>query len=153
MKSGTGKTDIDMPTEQKQMERKNRPHPFSERKRAVELYEQGLSSRQISRTMGIDASMIRDWVRRYRAHGLEALRPYYRIGQESRPALRWEEKERQYSPAYEAYSTTLEPVASITRRYGLDYYGFTYHIRNYHPELIEQRSRLCQHVANNETEY
>lgn len=148
MKSGTGKTDIDMPTEQKQMERKNRPHPFSERKRAVELHEQGLSSRQISRTMGIDASMIRDWVRRYRAHGLEALRPYYRIGQESRPALRWEEKERQYSPAYEAYSTTLEPVASITRRYGLDYYGFKNHIRISHPELEEKRNNLARLVLS-----
>ena len=148
MKGGTGKTDIDMTTEQKQTERKNRPHPFSERKRAVELYGQGLSSSQVARTMGIDASMIRDWVRRYRAHGLEALRPYYRIGQESRPALRWEEKERQYSPAYEAFSTTLEPVASITRRHGLDYYGFTYHIHRYHPELEEQRSNLVRLVRS-----
>lgn len=152
MKSGTGKTDIDMPTEQKQTERKNRPHPFSERKRAVELYGQGLSSGQVARKMGIDASMIRDWVRRYRAHGLEALRPYYRIGQESRPALRWEEKERQYSPAYEAYSTTLETVASITRRYGLDYNGFTYHIRNYHPELEAQRNALDRNVSSQENE-
>ena len=148
MKGGTGKTDIDMTTEQKQTERKNRPHPFSERKRAVELYGQGLSSSQVARTMGIDASMVRAWVRRYRTHGLEALRPYYRIGQESRPALRWEEKERQYSPAYEAFSTTLEPVASITRRHGLDYYGFTYHIHRYHPELEEQRSNLVRLVRS-----
>lgn len=153
MKRGTGKTDIDMPTEQKKTKRKYVLHPFSERKRVVELHEQGLSSRQIARATGVDASMVRNWVRRYRAHGLDALRPYYRVGKEARPALHWEEKERMYSPAYEAFSTTLEPVASITRRYGLDYYGFTYHIRNYHPELIEQRSRLCQHVANNETEY
>ena len=148
MKSGTGKTDIDMPTEQKQTERKNRPHPFSERKRAVELYERGLSSRQVALKMGIDASMVRAWVRRYRAHGLDALRPYYRVGKEARPALHWEEKERQYSPAYEAFSTTLEPVASITRRYGLDYYGFTYHIRNYHPELEEKRNNLVRLVLS-----
>ena len=145
MKRGTGKTDIDMPTEQKKTKRKYVLHPFSERKRVVELHEQGLSSRQIARATGVDASMVRAWVRRYRAHGLDALRPYYHVGKETRPALHWEEKERQYSPAYEAFSTTLETVASITRRYGLDYYGFTYHIRNYHPELKERRSRLLLH--------
>ena len=148
MKSGTGKTDIDMPTEQKKTKRKYVLHPFSERKRVVELHEQGLSSRQIARATGVDASMVRNWVRRYRAQGLEALRPYYRIGQESRPALRWEEKERQYSPAYEAYSTTLEPVASITRRYGLDYYGFKNHIRISHPELEEKRNNLARLVLS-----
>ena len=148
MKRGTGKTDIDMPTEQKKTKRKYVLHPFSERKRVVELHEQGLSSRQIARATGVDASMVRNWVRRYRAQGLEALRPYYRVGQDARPALRREEKDRKYSPAYEAYSTTLEPVASITRRYGLDYYGFTYHIRNYHPELEELRNNLVRLVRS-----
>lgn len=147
MKSGTDKTDIDMPTGQKQMKRKYVRHPLSERKRAVELCEMGFGYKRIAREMGLDASTVRQWVRRYRAHGLEALLPYCHLGQDIRFTPRLVKKERKYSPAYEAYSTTLETVASITRRYGLDYNGFLYHIRNYHSELEERRNNLVRNVS------
>lgn len=49
-------------------------HPFSERKRAVNLYLSGLGSKRIARQMGLDASMVRKWLRRYLASGLEGLK-------------------------------------------------------------------------------
>ena len=39
-------------------------------------------------------------------------------------------------------STTLEPVASITRRFDLDYHSFKYHVERYYPELVAQRTAL-----------
>ena len=139
-----------MPTKQTQMKRKYKAHPFSERKRVVELYESGWSIRQISRTLDLGYNMIRQWLRLYRDSGLEALQPCYNLGVEPAPgvrATRWEANERDFSPAFVLYATTLEPTAVITRRYGLDYQSFVYHLRKYHPELMRQRSRLAQPVA------
>lgn len=112
----------------------------------------GLGYRRIASRMGLDANTVRLWIRRYRIYGREALKPYCHLGQDVCSTPRLVEKERQYSPAYEAYSTTLETVASITRRYGLDYNGFTYHIRNYHPELEAQRNALDRNVSSQENE-
>ena len=135
-----------MPTEQTQTKRKYRTHPFSERKRVVELHESGLGNKQIASEMDLDVNMVRCWIRLYRAEGLEALRPHYGVGKGGRPlgirGVRREKNGRLFLPALKVYSTTLEPVASITRRYDLDYQQFVYHLRRYHPELIAQRRRL-----------
>ena len=139
-----------MPTKQTQMKRKYKAHPFSERKRVVELYESGCSIRQISRALDLGYNMIRQWLQLYRDSGLEALQPCYNLGVEPAPgvrATRWEENERDFSPAFVLYATTLEPAAVITRRYGLDYQSFVYHLRRYHPELMRQRSLLTLPVA------
>ena len=126
-----------------------RRHTFTERKRVVELYQAGLGSKRIAQTLGIDDSMVRLWLRKYRAYGIDALRPYWR----EKPSecglrvSRREENERTFQTAFTAYSTTLEPVASITRRYGLDYQSFVYHLKRYHPELGEQRKRLTENYA------
>ena len=139
-----------MPNEQTHTKRKYKAHPFSERKRVVELYESGCSIRQISRTLDLGYNMISLWLRQYRDSGLEALQPCYNLGVEPGPgvrATRWEANERVFSPAYELYATTLEPASMITRRYGLDYQSFVYHLRKYHPELMRQRSRLMRPVA------
>ena len=144
-----------MPTEQTQSKRKRTAHPFSERKRVVEMYESGLGSTRIARALDLNVSTVRLWLRVYRADGLEALRPYYGVGEGGRPlgvrGERRERIERLFLPALEVYSTTLEPVTSIARRYGLDYQRFIYHIRHYRPELIERRSRLFLPLANDET--
>ncbi len=144
-----------MPTEQTQSKRKRKSHPFSERKRVVEMYESGLGCKRIAQVMDLNVSTVRLWLRVYRADGLEALRPYYGVGEGGRPlgvrGVRRDKIERLFSPALEVYSTTLEPVTSIARRYGLDYQRFIYHIRHYRPELIERRSRLFLPVANDET--
>ena len=128
--------------------RQSRPpratHDFQERKRVVELYQSGLGSKRIAQEMGLDDSMVRMWLRKYRAHGLESLQPYWREGREVHclRLSRREENERSFQPAFVAFSTTLEPVASITRRYGLDYQNFKYHVERYHPELVESRRQL-----------
>ena len=135
-----------MPTEQTQTKRKRKSHPFSERKRVVELYESGLGCKRIAQALDLDDSAVSLWLRVYRAKGLEALRPYYGRGADGRPlgvrGVRRERIDRLFSPALEVYSTTLEPVASIVRRHGLDYQSFLYHLKRFHPELIEQRGRL-----------
>lgn len=122
-------------------------HSFTEKKRAVELFESGLSSRRIAREMNVDDSLVRRWLRRYYAAGAESLHPYRRISDPDRrtqgiQAVRRAKNERLFSPALAVYCTTLEPVASIARRYGLDYQSLMYHIRRFHPEMVERRSRL-----------
>ena len=120
-------------------------HPRSERIRLVELYEQGLSSKRIARQLGLDDSMVRSWLRRYRVHGLEAMRPYWRIAGVNNGGVqkpRREANETAFSAAYQAYRSTLEPVASIARRFKLDYHAFKYHVERYHPELVAERTAL-----------
>ena len=106
----------------------------------MELYESGLGSERISNMTGIDSSIVRRWIRRYRAHGLEALRPYWRPDRTlGVRASRRSDNERRFKVAYGAYATSLEPISEITRRYHLDYHSFKYHVERFHPELVEMR--------------
>ena len=139
----------DMPALQKKRGKTQTSHSFSERSRVVELYVKGFGSKRIAQELNLDDSTVRRWLRRYRTHGMESLRPYWREGrpEQGLRVSRREENERTFQPAFTAYSTTLEPVASITRRYGLDYQSFVYHMKRYHPELGEQRKRLAENYA------
>ena len=119
-------------------------YTYEDRTRVISLYQSGLGSKRIAAVTGIDDSVIRRWIRRYRAHGLESLRPYWRpapsVGiRDARRA----DNERRFKPAFADYAASLEPVSSITRRYKLDYQSFKYHVERYHPELVERRRRLC----------
>ena len=140
-----------MKTVQTQTKRRRTTHSFAERKQVVELYESGYGSKRIARLMNLDDSTVRLWLRSYRASGLEALKPYWRPALPEKPKsvrdVRRVTNERLFSSAFEVYSTTLEPVASITRRYGLDYQSFIYHVKRYHPELVEKRDRLFMPMA------
>ena len=119
-------------------------HSFQERKRVVELHEGGLGSKRISQIMGIDDSLIRFWIRKYRALGEPALQPYWRGpgGKSSCPRCWRKENEPLFNKACEVYAQTLDSMATITRRYGLDYHSFRYHITRYHPELVARRKLL-----------
>lgn len=102
-----------------------------------------MSSNDISAETGVDPSVIRRWIRRYRAFGDNSLQPYWHSeGIAGRPVGRMEDKDSQFQKAYRAYATTLEPVAGITRRYGLEYHAFKYHVERYHPELVAARDSL-----------
>jgi len=59
----------------KKKKRTYRHHPFSEKEQVVNLYLSGLGSKRIAREMGLDSSLVRKWLRRYRASGLEGLQP------------------------------------------------------------------------------
>lgn len=133
-----------MPASRRQRQKTYSQHPFEERMRAIELYQQGKNSKEIARLMGLDDSMVRAWVRKWKANGTEALRPYRR-GNNIRPCLQRErrsENENQYKQAYRVFATSLEPVASIARRFRFDYHSFLYHVQRYHPELVELRESL-----------
>lgn len=121
-----------------------RSHPYSERMRVVALYKQGYGSKSIAKLLGIDDSMVRAWLRKYREKGIEALRPYAREGKPDfkRKPTRCEENAVLYESALLAFASTLEPVASITRRHQLDYHAFKYYVERYRPELVAQRERL-----------
>ena len=140
-----------MATNRTQTKRPRTAHSFAERKRAVELSEAGLSSKRIARELGLDDAMVRCWIRKYRATGLESLQPYWRAPRPERPPgrreVRRQENESRFAPAFEAYATTLEPVSSITRRFGLDYQRFVYHLKRHHPELVERRKRLPRLIS------
>lgn len=140
----------DMPELQTQIKRKYNRHPFSERSQVVKLYSEGFGSRYIARVMNLDDSTVRHWIRKYRAHGMDALHPYWREGrpEQGLRVSRREENERTFQPAFTAYATTLEPVASITRRYGIDYQSFIYHLKRNHPELVARREELRQQLCD-----
>ena len=59
------------------------------------------------------------------------------------------DKDQLFRDAYEAYATSRETIASITRRFGLDYQSFKYHVERHHPDLVERRKRLKLSVDNN----
>ena len=133
-----------MPASRRQRQKTYSQHPFEERMRAIELFQQGNNSKQIAGLMGLDDSMVRAWIRKWKANGTEALQPYRR-GNNIRPCLQRErrsENENQYKQAYRVFATSLEPVASIARRYRFDYHSFLYHVQRYHPELVELRESL-----------
>ncbi len=121
-----------------------RRHSFSERERVIILHKQGVSTKVIARNMDLDDSMVRAWIRKYHRFGESALEPYWRSnGTKPLPLVtRHSDKENRFRKAFQAYATSLEPVASIARRYMLDYHSFKYHVERYHPELIEARERL-----------
>ena len=120
-----------------------RSHPFSERLEVIALYLKGYGSKRISKLMDIDDSLIRSWIRKYRAHGLESLRPYIRGDREYMPECRINhDNENLFGLAMVTYASSLEPVASIARRYQLDYHSFKYHVERYHPDLVAQRTAL-----------
>lgn len=124
--------------------RNYRRHSFSERKQAIDLHTKGFSSKIIARELELDDSMVRAWIRKYRAFGVIALEPYWRSGRskDSVSASRLMEKEDQFKNAYSSYANSLEPIASIVRRYNLEYHSFKYHVERYHPELVEAREWL-----------
>ena len=105
--------------------------------RAVEFHKQGLDSKLIASQLGIDDSLVRKWIRKYKAYGIESLRPYSRGISESKG-----KSDKQFLEAYQAYATTLGSISSIARQYGLNYYSFRYHLLRYHPELKERRDAL-----------
>lgn len=111
---------------------------------AVEMYQHGNGCKKIARVLGLDDSMVRSWLRKYKAYGAEALQPYWR-GPKVAPCIqrdRRRENEELFSKAYPAYAFSLEPVASIARRYQFDYHSFKYHVQRYHPELVARRESL-----------
>ncbi len=119
-------------------------HTMSERAKVVELYYQGHSSNTIAKSMGLDDSMVRAWIRKYRAYGTSALQPYWREkGAREKQVVSYRDKRDQlFGAAFKDYASSLEPVASITRRFGLDYHAFKYHVERYHPELVARRNLL-----------
>lgn len=108
------------------------------------LHKKGIGSKKIGTMLGIDDSLVRSWIRKYRADGMDALRPYTRKDRSSvgQPHYRRHENESLFQPALKAFATTLEPIASITRRYQIDYQSFRYHVERYHPDLVAQRNAL-----------
>lgn len=133
-----------MPVAHTQEKRTYTSHPFQERMQVVELYLQGNGCKKIARMMNLDDSMVRSWIRKYKAYGPDALRPYWR-GPKVDAFLqqnRRTENERLFKDAYPVYATSLEPVASIARRFQIDYHSFKYHVQRYHPELVARRERL-----------
>lgn len=131
--------------------KKNASYSFEERIHAIRMYEQGQASKHISEALGIDPSTFRRWRRRYRLYGEDALHPYWREKHKKdfRAAAR-KEIDRRFALAYEAYANSLEPISSITRRFGLDYHSFKYHVERYHPEYVERRRKLLAECENNQ---
>lgn len=126
-------------------------HPFSERKWVVDLYESGLGSKRIAQETGLDDSMVRQWLRCYRSFGLDALVPMRGDARKNASSIRnaaRARKDQRYDEAFRVFATTLEPIASIARRYQLEYRNFKYHIEHHHPELVAKRTALRKMTFN-----
>lgn len=129
-------------------------HSIAERMKVVELYGQGLGSKRIAREMGIDDSLIRAWLRKYRTFGECALLPYWRCPKDTQtisiPANL--ENDDLFQHALIEYTRTLKSMASITRLYGLNYQAFRYQVIHHHPKLPRPRERqkLAKKAARRE---
>ncbi len=133
-----------MPVEETMQKKRYNAHSFQERMRVIDLYLQGNGCKKIARAMALDDSMVRAWIRKYKAFGADALRPYWR-GPKVPPCMqrdRRSENELLFRQAYPVYASSLEPVASIARRFQIDYHSFKYHVQRYHPELVARRESL-----------
>lgn len=122
-------------------------HSADERRSVLELHGKGLGSKRIARLTGIDPSLIRRWLRDYRERGDDALVPYSRRDASAAGKPRTanaKENEERFRTAYPACATSLEPLASIARRFGLPYNRFRYHVARYHPEFVKKREILSQ---------
>lgn len=55
--------------------KKHNRYPLSDKLRAVAMSENGMGSIAIGKEMGIDSSLIRVWIRKYREYGIDGLKP------------------------------------------------------------------------------
>ena len=137
--TGTSAT-LSLPSEKPQ---RGAAYGYAVRSHIILLAGQGFTSYEISEQTGVDSSVIRRWLRRYRLYGHHSLQPFWRpVRRKDVRAEARADKDQLYRKAYEAYVQSREPVASITRRFNLDYHAFKYYVERYHPELVAARARL-----------
>lgn len=106
------------------------PHPFEERKRVVELYQSGLGCKRIAQITGLDA--LRPYKRCQQGDEAQGLSRITMVGKD----------DARFRRACSAYVSSLEPVASIARRFQLEYHSFKYQLERYHPDLVVLRNQL-----------
>ena len=126
--------------------RPRRFYSMEQRRKAVELHKEGFGYKRISRALGIERSIIREWLRRYQKYGENGLRPWWRKNVQPKQQKVKKEKGAGLHERYrEAMQLYLE--GKLTRkeaccRCGVAYYSFNYYLYAYHPQYTRStRSR------------
>ena len=130
-----------------------RNYPKEVRLQAVALNKEGLGAKSIGKALGIDSSVIKNWLKRYRQFGEQALQPYWR----EKSSIKIEDKPFEpkgplhlYEKYKEALSLYIEDdhlsCSEICRRCGVSTKAFEHHLRRYYPQYIRSGGRkLSQH--------
>ena len=110
------------------------------------LHEQGHGAKRIGRVLNIDRTVIREWLKRYRQFGEQALQPHWR----SKGRIKKEEPLEPKGPLhlYEKYREALDLYvrsehsrAEVCRRCGVDYASFSHYVRRYYPQHVRTDRR------------
>ena len=143
-------------------------YPIEVRRQAVTLKSEGMGAKRIGKILGIDSSIVKGWLRRYREFGEESLQPYWHKsrllhGQEDaedtrsrkrrRPPNEYQKElkratKKKYGKAVRLYSKTDMTVREICEQTGVSVSGFKRHIDSYHRELMLRRNDI--HVSKRE---
>lgn len=97
------------------------------RLRAVQMYQAGMSIHAISRELGKSRTWIRYWLRKYRESSKHGFSP---------------DDGRLEAAISDIGLRTGEPIKSVARRYGVDYYKLYYFLRSKRQDLLRQREEF-----------
>lgn len=115
-----------------------RAYPLEVRQRAVALHKEGLGYKRIGKALGIERSIIREWLQRYKTYGEESLQPWWRKDARPKPPKEKREKgaglHERYREAMQLYTGGDLTRKEVCRRCGLDYNLFNYYLYTYHPQ-------------------
>ena len=120
--------------------RKHHAYPQEVRQQAIALHDQGLGAKRISRELGIDSSVIKEWLRRYREFGADSLKPWWRKSTSGiHKSADFAERHARFDEPLRLYMETDMKCTDICRRCGVDYASFYYFLHRYHYSLVEAR--------------
>lgn len=134
--------------------RQRRFYPKEIRQQAVAMHEEGLGAKRIGKALGIDASVIKEWLRRYRRYGEASLQPWWRENMRSKreeavspPRNIRVDPHETFREALQLYMDSDLKRSEVCRRCGVNYNLFSYYLRRYHPRVLAaaRRKRSLYH--------
>lgn len=130
--------------------RGRRAYPAEIRLQAAALHDSGLGYKRIGKALGIECSVVREWLRRYRKYGAESLQPFWRCRERQEqaaarkaPVVRQDGSalHERYREALRLYSESDLTRSEVCRLCGVGYQSFSYYLRRYHPEYVRPPRR------------
>ena len=128
------------------MVKRRRTYSESVRRKAVALHDRGYGAKRIGSILGIDYTVVREWLRRYELFGEEALRPGWRKPTERSgsdcDAVAKPVTVEKYRRAVELYATTHLKGVEICRECAVSCAGFYAYMRKYHRDMVLLRNGI-----------
>lgn len=121
-------------------------YPPEMRRRAVALHAEGLGAKRIARELGIDVSIVKAWLKRYRQHGAASLEPYWRPSTSQdvhrAAAARRAATRSKYAEAVRLYATTRLTYRQIAEQTGVCATGLAGYVQTHCRDLMAWRHAI-----------